>query len=159
MTTELPIRIRGVLPDDVTFVIKTWLRDYRDEVPRSCTDKTYYHEHQEVIGYLSSRSIMKVACDINIPSIIYGFAVGKAIPEGKVLVLHYVYLRPEWRRLGIGTELIRSLGYESGWEIVASHWKTKALQWMTLPGEHKYRPIKRFPFIEHNPYILHRRDL
>lgn len=148
---EIPtIRIRGGWPEDVEYVIKSWLRDYKRTLPRNTPGRTYYPAQQQVIGVLASTSTIKVACDANDMNMIYGFAVGQAHPELKTLVVHYVYIRDTWRRLGIAKALIKELGYQDGWEIVATHW-TNYLERLATMGPQRVK----YPFLVYHQYLLY----
>lgn len=157
MIGDLPVRIRDPHPDDINYIIKCWAREFRYYFPKHLPDRLYYQEQQKVIGQLASKSILKVACAPDNLSAIYGFAVGKVQPEASTLLLHYVYTRAEWRRLGIAKALVHALGYTEGMEVVATHWSNQ-LSKITedrrmVRGKAQY--TIKYPFLIFNPFLMH----
>lgn len=136
-------KIRKPVPSDVEFLLKTWLREYRRALPRRLPDRLYYNEFQRVILALTRKSDARVVCDAKDANYICGFVVGNNYPAEKTAVVHFAYMRPPFRRLGLGTAALEDMGYQVGHEIVATHW-------------HPY--LDRFEQKEliYNPYVLYK---
>lgn len=115
-------KIRRPVPSDVEFLIKTWLREYRREVPAAMPDRLYYNEFQKVILALTRKSDARVICAVGDANYICGFVVGTSYAAEKTAVVHFAYMRPPFRRLGLVTQALEDMGYEVGHELVASHW-------------------------------------
>lgn len=114
--------IRKPVPSDVEFMLKTWLREMRRSFPRNFPDRLYYNEFQKVILALTRKSDARVICAADDPNYIAGFVVGNAYPEAQSAVVHFAYMRPPFRRMGLTTESLKDMGYEAGFELIATHW-------------------------------------
>lgn len=126
-TPEPPARtplvsIRRPVPTDVEFMLKTWLREMRRAYPRNWPDRLYYNEFQRVILALTRKSGARVICVTDDPNFIVGFLVGNAYPESRTAVVHFAYMRPPFRRYGFARRALEDMGYQDGFEIVATHW-------------------------------------
>lgn len=137
--------IRRPVPSDVEFMLKTWLREYRRAVPRSFPDRLYYNEFQKVILALTRKSDARVICAADDPNFIAGFVVGNVYPEAKTAVVHFAYVRPPFRRVGVTTAALKDMGYRSDMEIVATHW-------------HPYLDRFRLNNLIYNPHVLYKVD-
>lgn len=95
--------IRDAAPDDERFVVGTWLSSFRRRCPHAelIDDDLYFSAHREVIrAVLAGDHVARVA---ELDGDLLGFAVARAG------TLDYCYVTSPWRRLGVATELIRSL--------------------------------------------------
>jgi GNAT superfamily N-acetyltransferase len=77
------------------------------------TDKTYYSRHHDVIEQLLDKSVVLVATTNEEPDVILGWAcyeqgVGNE-SCGLPPVIHYVYVKPSFRKCGIATKLLDGL--------------------------------------------------
>ena len=115
-------RLRAFIPSDVNYVLKTFLRDMHYSKSRLTPDKVFYEDLQNVFMSLTHRADAWIACDPNDPNFIHGFVVGRTFPDINACVVHYAFVRREFRRLGIGKELLKGLGFIEGkHEVVATH--------------------------------------
>ena len=115
-------RLRPFLPSDVHYVLKTFLRDMHYSKSKLTPDKLFYEDMQNVFMSLTHRANAFIACDPMDPNFIHGFVVGKTFPHIKACVVHYAFVRREFRRLGIGKQLLQGLGFEEGeHEVIATH--------------------------------------
>ncbi len=115
-------KIRRPVPSDVEFMLKTWLREMRKSYPRSFPDRLYYNEFQKVILALTRKADARVICSATDANFIAGFVVGNVYAPQKTAVVHFAYIRPPFRRTGMVTNSLIDMGYEPGFEIVATHW-------------------------------------
>ena len=137
--------IRRPVPSDVEFMLKTWLREYRRAVPRNMPDRLYYNEFQKVILALTRKSDARMVCSAEDPNFICGFVVGTAYPAEGTAVVHFAYMRPPFRRMGLVTKALEDMGYEMGDEVVATHW-------------HPYLDRFRRNELIYNPLVLYKVD-
>lgn len=99
---------RTITPRDLPFVTSTWLKSNRKRGFGRIDSRVYFHWHHRILEALIPRpSVAIIACDREDPDKLFGWIVARF--EAPVLVIHYVYVRDGWRRVGIGTSLVRAL--------------------------------------------------
>lgn len=90
------------------FVGGCWLPGlyFNNSFFREIDEKTFFEFYQVVIDRILSRygRRMSAATLKQDPDTIVGFSIWEERPEGNIL--HWVYVRPEWRRNGIAANLI-----------------------------------------------------
>lgn len=105
MTPALEYRV--ATNADLPFIWNSWLKSYRDNngQAKAVGSETYFAEHRKLIGELTARSAILIACAPDFPDQIYGYVVFEAF-NGPALVLHYVYVKRTYRRFGIASALV-----------------------------------------------------
>ena len=102
MNTEY--KIRHALPSDVAFVYSTWLNSYKRDsaLGKSTRDTIFFNEYRFVVDYILNRPNVDVmvCCHPDEISVIFGYAVYE---PG---ILHYVFVKEAFRRLGIAKALL-----------------------------------------------------
>lgn len=143
---ETTYTIRPIEEGDIPFIYNSWLKSYRDApAVRTVPNHIYYTEHHEIIENIlkSPYSETLVACSVENPDILYGYATGEHF-EG-LAVVHWVYCKQEWRRKGVAGALLRQLVERSaGKPIQYSHF-TRFI-----------KKLKEDHDITYNPYALPR---
>lgn len=135
----LTISIRQGVVDDAAFIFSTWLRSYAGSsyFARKIPRKTFFAYHHQIIERIIARNAtVLVATPEDDPSTILGYLVH----EGPVL--HYIYTKGPFRRLGIASRLIK----ESGLDLNKSqftHWTYDADDLLPL-----------WPGLSYNPYLI-----
>lgn len=100
------IAIRPVDPDggDTGFILETWLKGLRySNSWFECIDqRAYFSTYLEIIKRILARPSVTthIACLRDDPDVILGYSVTE--PE----ILHWVFVKAAWRRIGIGSDLI-----------------------------------------------------
>lgn len=124
-------------PDDAAFVFSYWLRDHfeRSAFAKGITKATFMRLHHLLLERIIARSVVFVACDPEAPNVCYGFICAEG-PE----VLHYLYVKRRFRRMGIGTGLLAAAGMSDG---------PKVFTHLTDEGIALRR---KFPLAEYSPY-------
>lgn len=137
-----PYALRAPTEDDVGFVKSTWLSSYHDRALGSLavsalTWARYKTLMRPLCSALLERGVLVVACDPDMPAVLYGWALGEG---GEVPVLHYAYVRPERRRYGLYRELHSRISEQTGRLIEASH-MTEAGRWIIKSKGLQYNPL------------------
>lgn len=102
MTFPLPHALRLGEPGDRAFVQRSWLCEHRfAPSTRFVENAQYFADQHALIDDLLETSITLVACGADDPAHIYGFAV-----YGPGDVVHYVYVKSAYRRLGLADVLL-----------------------------------------------------
>ena len=137
--TELSEHIvcRAPNENDISFIYASWLNSYRNDsyIGMSVRKTIFYREYQTIIDSILGRGKVIVAVKPDETNIIYGYI----IYEPKVL--HYVFVKEAFRRLGICKELLRAAGSPQ----TATH-KTRSTEFLDT----------KFTY---NPFILYNKEL
>lgn len=134
----VPVTYRDYREDDEGFLYNSWLRSFRDgskwaeEIP----GQIYFANHKQVIARLLQDSGIVIAANPESDDQIFGYGVYQPM-SGGVTVLHYLYVKQPYRRLGIGTALTRVIKQLSAHDpelpMVASHvsgmWDRLRVKW------------------------------
>lgn len=136
------ILIRDKQPSDHDFIFDAWLKNYQatSYFAKRITKQTFMACHSLLIENILARpsTIGKIAGDADFT--IYGFIVAEHIEQNPIV--HYLYVRPEYRELGIAKSLIESIGLQTK-HFEVSHW-TPDLN----PIQFKHRQF------DYNPYRI-----
>jgi len=118
---DLPIDIRPKYQDDDGFIYATWLRSYRfgSRFAKGINNTTFFREHTKIIKYILDKKTTRclIACLSDDPKVILGYCVFEV---GESPVIHYVYVKEAFRKMGIATRLAESTNLD--WcKITYSH--------------------------------------
>jgi GNAT superfamily N-acetyltransferase len=123
---------------DTGFLFNSWLRSYRSnsEWVRAIPAQIYFHNHKRVVAQLLKDAGVLIAANPDDPDQIFGYAVWQPT-IGRVAVLHWVYVKEPYRRLGIGTKLVatvrRLADHNDALPLVGTHhtrgWAALAVKW------------------------------
>lgn len=158
---QLALTIRPAEPDDVAFIVGTWIEGYRRGSPwaHRLTNHVFFRHHQPVIALLLARSLSIVACDPGDPRVIYGDLVYEpATPEGPAV--HWAYVKKAMRRLGVARRLLEASGLPldlAGVNVTHPTYTWFATRRAAGPGA-QFSPGRAgleelFPRAIHNPYL------
>ena len=141
--SELPIRIRPMTQGDEPLVLSSWKKSYADAVDWARTEagRAHYYTHVNgVLPRLLDGSRTAIACNPLDAEHVFGWAcVDRDESEGAVL--HYAYVKRDYRGMGVARRLLESLGIREGARVIVTHW-TDACEdqtWLEL----RYRPSRR----------------
>ena len=102
---EFPIAIRAFdRLSDEDFVYSTWMKSFRDSSYARAIPTQLYNmgQRSRIYRVLEAKdTVVQIACDPNTEELIYGYMVS-AYPN----VLHYVYTKGQYRKLGIAKALL-----------------------------------------------------
>lgn len=106
---RLTVNVRGRVAEDVPFVTAAWMRASKFALPYSRMGAELpvqeHHIHRHIERLWRDRHVTWLVAawpeDLNVA---YGFLCGEATDAGPVL--HWLYVRGQFRRLGVGTALL-----------------------------------------------------
>lgn len=126
----VPLELRPMGDGDRNFVLASWLRSYAGKGEESYDDaRAFYADYAPVVLALMARSTVVVACLPEEPSAIVGwYAV-----EGETL--HYVLVKPRWRRLGVARWLLEDF---AGLTLAYTH-RTSDARRCPIPSAWEFR--------------------
>lgn len=101
----IEIKIRIGLESDIDYVFSAWKKVMRAATPRKCPNEIFFPYQQQVISNILMNPNVKtlIACNQEDEDQIYGFIVGNAD------ILHFIYTKQIFRRLGIAKKLLDAL--------------------------------------------------
>jgi GNAT superfamily N-acetyltransferase len=109
MSEGIRILYREAHDSDLSYVFDSWLKEYR--VAPMCTHldaDVYFPYYRKHLRDILDRSTVTMACNMDDPDQIYGYAVHRKI--GSVRVLSWIYIKGPYRRLGVGRALFDRIG-------------------------------------------------
>lgn len=113
--------IRKAIPEDIPFITNSWLKSYRQSGDvKMIPNNQYFHYQHKMVEHLVPKSIVLVAADKDDMGIIKGWICAEVIPNA--LLLHFVYVKNDYRRMGIGSALLRFIEeYEQPPVVITTH--------------------------------------
>lgn len=104
--SDVPYMIRNVHPKDVPFVTNSWLKSFRGSGEAHRIKNTFYFsDGHKVLEEIIPQSVVVVLCDRVDPNQILGYLCYTMYDT--CMVLHYVYLKAPFRKMGLASQLIR----------------------------------------------------
>lgn len=103
MPSKLPIKFRPATSEDTGFVFSSWLKSYRN-APQSrlMLNNIYFQNQHDIIEDILKKSVVMIAVNEQDPSQIFGYIVYE-----KPSMLHYVYVKYTYRKMGIARLLFQ----------------------------------------------------
>jgi GNAT superfamily N-acetyltransferase len=139
--TSLPIQLRRARKADIPFITSSWLKSFRDApFMGSCPNDIYFFDQHRVIESLLPRCITLVAVNEDDSDQILGWCAAELIDTA--LVVHYMYVKHPFRKLGIAKRMLGTLqATESPPAVFYTH-KTPAVPKLKLRERGIiYRPL------------------
>lgn len=102
---SLPFVLRDAVDSDLGFVQNSWRGTFHlGGFGAQDSDREHYHEEMtRLFERILKRARVRVACDTKDQDVLLGFAVA----TGREL--HFVYVRQDFRRLGVARALVEDL--------------------------------------------------
>jgi GNAT superfamily N-acetyltransferase len=132
--------VRAAEGDDLNYIRKTWLQEHAQHstwIDDVGGGRVYFAEHKRALDAALERGAATIAYRPAVPEGICGFAVTEAG------VVHFVYTKPRWRRLGAARLLLAPLRDKPA---LYTH-RTTALRHLPVPASWTFNP---YPFLRHS---------
>jgi len=120
-------------PDDRNFVLSSWLRSYADQ-QRGIARRAFFKLYESVVVNLVGRSTVIIAGLDDVPGSILGWT---AI-DSDDRTLHYVFVKPRWRKLGVAKSLLKDAARI---DVMYTH---EPPSWAKVPASWSFEPMARF---------------
>lgn len=110
---------------DAPFIFNSWLRSYRrSKAAQQVGNDVYYAQHHKCIERTLQRAstqvLVAVPAALGESDTICGYIVTERVPGAdKALVVHYVYVKETFRRLGLAKGMLQAAGW--GTDTVCLH--------------------------------------
>jgi len=104
--------IRDLQSSDYPFLFNSWMKSYSKEFldKKNVPSQIYYQGLHKLIESLLPSCVVKMAVTEDDLDVIIGYVVASS--DENVGVVHYVYVKESFRRLGIASQLLASVGIE-----------------------------------------------
>ena len=103
----LPVEVREATPDDRGFIVQAWLRGYqRSPEVEVLTGPEYSPAQRDLINRILARGQAWIIFNREIPTQYFGFVVSERDSSLEVAVVHWVYVKKEFRDLGLARALL-----------------------------------------------------
>lgn len=114
--TDLPIKYRPMVDGDRGLIVTTWLKSYRASIPW-LPRAEFHRRYRPVIHEILSRDAAwtVVACSPDSEEHVLGWTCGEPDRDR----LHYLFVKSDYRRLGVGARLLNEGGVAGA---RATHW-------------------------------------
>lgn len=124
---------------DKNFIISSWLKEYRDDSKflRRVRPWVYYEEHHKRIHKALEQGSTLIAYRSEEPEVILGY-----VNYDKIL--HWIYVRPEFRKEGVATQLLKDF------DLTSCHFTHWTLSCDTLIS----RLLEKHPKMNYVPYAF-----
>lgn len=135
--------LRPAEDTDLNYVRKTWLQEHAQQskfIDEVGGGEVYFREHAKCRDAAIDRSAILIACRPNVPSGICGFAVTELDASTGDALIHFVFVKERWRRLGVASLLLEPF---VGKRAVCTH-RTKVCSLLPMPEGWTFNP---YPFL------------
>lgn len=103
------LQARPATTDELDAVAALWIRSWqRSEHAGPIPNHLFYEAYRPAVNYLLKRGRVVVVVESSVPDVFLGFAV---VEDGfKHPVVHYVYVKPHYRKHGVGKLALSAAG-------------------------------------------------
>ena len=110
------MQVRAVTDADIGFIFSSWLKSAHAGPALSIIKSPiYYAQHHKLIEEYFKETQIKIACNPEDTSQILGYICYEVLTDVEpLLVVHYCYVKADFRNLGVAKGLLASTGLESG---------------------------------------------
>ena len=141
---NVSVKYRKPNEQDLPFIYSTWLKSYRQtDWAKNMSNDTFFHHHKAIVKSIleNKRTQVTLICDLDDPDHLFGYVVAEVI--GQRALVHFVYMKYNYRKLGIISQTLKILGY----------FDPKQVNFIThLPRN--YLSLKTKYNLDFNPYLL-----
>ncbi len=106
MAVSDEVAFRAPTPDDLGFVLKSWIRTYANSpwAGALSRERLVAAIKGTITDLIERGAEVTIACSRRRPEVIYGFVCHEAGYDWPVI--HFVFVKPLYRGMGIGKELV-----------------------------------------------------
>ena len=104
----LPVRFRAPVPDDLNVIRSSWVKSARKAPAHvAVPGDRYFASYPAIVEALLRRARVAIACNPEAEQQVFAWVCYEPWPAG--LVLHYVYAKFHFRRLGVARALLAAI--------------------------------------------------
>ena len=103
--------VRDMNEDDHRYVFSTWYKQAYDSIPyRFMLPEDFKNNHSKLIKRHMNRGQNLVACDVDDPSVIFGYVVSEELEE--CVCIDFLFVKATFRGLGMARKLLKECAVE-----------------------------------------------
>lgn len=101
---------RPLRSGDYNFVLAGWAKTFRNSFySGTCQNRNFHSQMKDTFDFLLSRGMTVIlACNKENPDQLFGF-VAYEVAENGTFVVHYLYVKPDWRGHKISKALLEAI--------------------------------------------------
>lgn len=108
MNNQAPVQFRPPTPDDVQFIISSWLKSSRNnDFTNYISNEIYFKYMEHLVKTVINRSMVSMVCNPKDSKQVYGYVVYEFI--GDIFVLNFIYIKYTFRNLKISESLLKAV--------------------------------------------------
>ena len=140
--SEFPIKLRHAEKADEGFIYSTWLKSYRQsDWAKDMSNDVFFNTHKEIVMDLIEKATVMMIVDEEDDQHLIGYVCYETV--GVHSLIHFVYVKFNYRKLGLLSAVISSLNLL----------KKDKINFIThLPRS--YSVLKTKKNLEYNPYLI-----
>lgn len=119
------VHVREKTNKDEPFIYSSWLHSYRPSKANNGMNKSVYFPYQTgIIEKILARPNVKVniACSCDDDTHLLGYLVSEMSDPNDRFIVHYLYVKQAYRRMGLATSLLSQATADWLYPISCSHW-------------------------------------
>ena len=142
MNKDIPYILRNMVEEDKGHIFTTWLKTFWKVSPMHNCPPDFYLEHQRaIIEKLLETATTQIICAPEDPEYIYGYICYELVAG--IMILHWLNIKPNWRRLGLMHSVLTALYPNVGKQaIILTH------------NIHDMTRLKDKYMLSYNPYYI-----
>jgi hypothetical protein len=138
---NLPLEFRPMTKADEAFIFSTWLKSYRhSQFASDMSNDVFFTYHKGIVADILKVSKVILIVNPEDPDQIYGYAVAQQV--GSRLITHFVYVKYNFRKLGLAKAIAQHMNLFSESVNFITH----------VPRN--YKSFKGKLKLEYCPYLL-----
>lgn len=140
---ETQITFRPATQDDVNFIFNSWLKSFRGgTLATGVSNPIYYAQHHRLIEGICKSAQILVAVNAADLAQIFGYVAYE--PMEGMNVVHYIYVKEPYRRLGLGKLLLEQAKIDAKKPFFCTH-RTNVMRFLERRYAFVYNPYLAFP--------------
>jgi len=113
--------IREATTDDHACIMASWLNTMRQtDTFRQLSNTVYFKHQKDLIIKLLTKYGALIVCVESQPDEIAGWFCGYRDKHTKKLIVHFIYVKSLYHKLGLAKALLHSTGHTKGQELIAT---------------------------------------
>jgi GNAT superfamily N-acetyltransferase len=114
---EIDMKHSNMLTTEKSFVYNSWLKSYgKSRESQRMSSKVYFHNYTKIIDGILEDCYVAFALNPDDLDQIFGFVVFNYDEDINLTVIHYIYVKEAFRKLGLAKKLMQQIQPQLGSE-------------------------------------------
>jgi GNAT superfamily N-acetyltransferase len=107
---EIDMKHSNMLTTEKAFVYNSWLKSYgKSREPQRMSFKVYFHNYTKILDGILADCYVAFALNPDDLDQIFGFVVFNYDEDINLTVIHYIYVKEAFRKLGLARKLMQQI--------------------------------------------------